>query len=701
VFAWREPRNYARESISVPEGQHRSEDVFVSRPARELDRRSLVKAGAILSAAGMVAVGAPVFAQDATPSAEETGQEGTEGAATPEAAALPTIPPEIEQYANDWPMAQHDYEATRHAVGSTIDSSNVGELGVAWELPLDSGSPFGAITSNPIVLGDRIYLIDNAANIQAINRDSGEVIWRMDNNVATLGPNGVAVGYGKLVGVLGDTAEVLTLDAETGEELWRFQLANHNALGITMAPFIYDGYVIVSTEPGGNSKGTYEGGANGVVYCLDIETGLTIWTWDTVEEDLWGNFRVNSGGGLWYPPSVDLETGVLFMGIGNAGPFPGTEEYPNGASRPGMNNYANCLVALDPTQGKVLWYYNVKPRDMYDHDNQQTPVLATVQIGGADADLAFTSGKHGYVAAVHRSSGQVAWHRPVGKHQNDGLLELPEEPIEVFPGILGGVESPMAFANGVLYVPALNFSSMTSSTEMSFGGFDGSGYSTATTNLVAIDGATGETIWDVEIPAGTAGPGPVVANDVVFIGTLDGIVRAYNTADGTEVWRVQTSAGLNAPFAVAGDMLLVPAGSFIAASADSPDPLPGVNAALIAFQLGATGTVTMGEAAASGDASPAAEEGGDGSSVSVTAIDIAFEQTELSILADTDVTITLTNNGVLQHDLVIEGTDFATPLLNGGESADLVANLPAGEYVYFCSVAGHREAGMVGTLIVG
>jgi glucose dehydrogenase/plastocyanin len=686
-------------STCVSEHHFKSDVVPVSVASRQFDRRSLVKAGAILGAAGMVAVGSPVFAQDATPSAEETGQEGTEGAATPEAASLPAVPPEVERYANDWPMAQHDFEATRHAVGSTIDSSNVGELGVAWELALDSGSPFGAITSNPIVLGDRIYLIDNAANIQAITRETGEVIWRVDNNVATLGPNGVAVGYGKLVGVLGDTAEVLTLDAETGEELWRFQLASHNALGITMAPFIYDGYVIVSTEPGGNSKGTYEGGANGVVYCLDIETGLTLWTWDTVEEDLWGNFRVNSGGGLWYPPSVDTETGVLFMGIGNAGPFPGTEEYPNGASRPGMNNYANCLVALDPKRGKVLWYYNVKPRDMYDHDNQQTPVLATVQIGGADADLAFTSGKHGYVAAVHRSSGQVAWHRPVGKHQNDGLLELPEEPIEVFPGILGGVESPMAFADGILYVPALNFSSMTSSTEMSFGGFDGSGYSTATTNLIALDGATGETIWDVEIPVGTAGPGPVVANDVVFIGTLDGIVRAYNTADGTEVWRVQTSAGLNAPFAVAGDMLLVPAGSFIAASADSPDPLPGVNAALIAFQLGATGTVTLGEAAAaSEDAS--GEESADGSAVSVSAIDIAFEQTELSIAADTDVTITLTNNGVLQHDLVIEETDFATPLINGGETAEIVVNLPAGEYVYFCSVAGHREAGMVGTLTV-
>jgi uncharacterized cupredoxin-like copper-binding protein len=82
-------------------------------------------------------------------------------------------------------------------------------------------------------------------------------------------------------------------------------------------------------------------------------------------------------------------------------------------------------------------------------------------------------------------------------------------------------------------------------------------------------------------------------------------------------------------------------------------------------------------------------------------VDIAFDPKELSIAADTDVTITVTNAGALQHDFVIEGTDYATELLNGGDTAELVVNLPAGEYVYFCSVPGHREAGMQGTLTVG
>ena len=86
--------------------------------------------------------------------------------------------------------------------------------------------------------------------------------------------------------------------------------------------------------------------------------------------------------------------------------------------------------------------------------------------------------------------------------------------------------------------------------------------------------------------------------------------------------------------------------------------------------------------------------------IEVVAVDIAFEQEKLEIPADTDVTIKLVNEGFLQHDFVIEDTDFATELVDGGKSDEIVVNLAAGEYVYYCSVAGHREAGMEGTLTV-
>src|SRR5690606_16391087 len=167
--------------------------------------------------------------------------------ATPEAEeVLEVIPPETIEFAADWPMAQGNFAATRDAAGATIDSTNVGTLEVAWTLPLDAGSGWGAITSNPLVLGETVYIIDQQGNVQSVNKATGEVNWRNDYNVPTTGPNGLAIGYGRLISVLGDTAEVLCLDPATGEEFWRFQLSNHGALGITMAPTIFDGIVYVS-----------------------------------------------------------------------------------------------------------------------------------------------------------------------------------------------------------------------------------------------------------------------------------------------------------------------------------------------------------------------------------------------------------------------------------------------------------------------
>jgi uncharacterized cupredoxin-like copper-binding protein len=103
------------------------------------------------------------------------------------------------------------------------------------------------------------------------------------------------------------------------------------------------------------------------------------------------------------------------------------------------------------------------------------------------------------------------------------------------------------------------------------------------------------------------------------------------------------------------------------------------------------------EAAGDGGADEAA---GEPVELQVTAIDIDFVESELEAPAGTDFTITLTNNGAIQHDFVIEGTDFRTSLLNGGQTETITVNLPAGEYVYYCSVPGHRQAGMEGILTI-
>jgi plastocyanin len=108
----------------------------------------------------------------------------------------------------------------------------------------------------------------------------------------------------------------------------------------------------------------------------------------------------------------------------------------------------------------------------------------------------------------------------------------------------------------------------------------------------------------------------------------------------------------------------------------------------------------MASPGASPSASPMASPSASGDEVTVTAVDIAFEEKELTIPADTDVTITLNNEGVLEHDFVIDELDFMVGPIMGGESASETLNAPAGEYEFYCSIPGHKEAGMVGTLTV-
>ncbi len=101
---------------------------------------------------------------------------------------------------------------------------------------------------------------------------------------------------------------------------------------------------------------------------------------------------------------------------------------------------------------------------------------------------------------------------------------------------------------------------------------------------------------------------------------------------------------------------------------------------------------------ASPQASPSASPVAGG--VTVVTVDIAFEPTEFTIAADTDVVVTIENQGLLQHDFFIDELDIKSDLLDSGATTTVTINAPAGTYEYYCDVTGHKEAGMVGTLTV-
>ncbi|HEU0165435.1 MAG TPA: PQQ-binding-like beta-propeller repeat protein, partial [Thermomicrobiales bacterium] len=547
-----------------------------------------------------------------------------------------------------------------------------------------------------------LFQQDAQSNVYAFNKETGEKVWTNTYNdaVPSGGPNGVGLGYGMAVFTLGGSGIVIAADQKTGKEIWRTTIKGYRHEGITMAPLVYGSTVYVSTIPG-TPEAFYNGGQRGFIFALDAKTGGILWYFDTTTDNLWNNARINSGGGLWHVPAVD-DQGKLYVGIGNAAPYPGTKDFPAGTSRLGDNNYADSILKINPDTAAIEWFINVKPHDIFDLDNQLSPVLGNVTINGVDTKVVFTSGKHGIVVAANQETGEELWRTPVGKHQNDDLQTIPNDgvtKVEVFPGTLGGVETPFAFAEGVVFAPIVNFGTTYFATEIDAASLD---FSKGTGQLVALDGATGKILWDVALPAPAYGAATVV-NDVVFTAGLDAIVRGFKTSDGSAVWSWQAPAGVNAPLAASGDFLYVPAGGPIYASADTQNPGTAPFPNLVALKLGGTATIAGGATPAATEATPAATPqagGGAGTAFAVSTVDLAFDPKTLTIPANTDVKITVTNKGVLQHDFTIDELKVQSKLLNGGDTDTVTINAAAGSYQYYCSVPGHKEAGMVGTLTV-
>lgn len=542
---------------------------------------SRVNRRTFVAASSVVGVAAAVGGMSRVTSGQTVNSEG----ATPVPVGSP-VPPELSASQTDWAVEGGNLSMTREALGSSIQASSVAQLGVGWKTEIKVNSAYGSMSANPIVVGNMLYMQDMTSNVWALNKETGEQIWKNDYNEGSTGPNGVAVGYGFVVFNLGNSGDVVAVKADTGEEVWRTSIKGPLGEVQDMSPLIYNSTVIVSTIPG-NTDNFYRGGQRGIVHALDVSTGAVLWYFDTTTDNLWGNPRVNSGGGLWHPPSVDAD-GNLYLGVANAAPYPGLPGHPSSTSRLGNNDYANCLVKLDGATAAVDWYINVKPHDLFDLDNHLSPILATIARNGVDTKVVYTSGKHGIVVCADAASGAEIWRTPVGLHQNDNLQELPEKDyVEVLPGTLGGVETPFAYAQGMIFTPVYNMSSFYNSTGMDAAGID---ITKATGNLVALNATDGSVLWDIEVPTGLLA-GATVVNDLVFTGGLDGVVRGYTISDGKQVYTFQASAGLNAPFAVSGDYLYVPAGGPLIASADTKAPATPAQE-LIALKIGSEGAAT-------------------------------------------------------------------------------------------------------------
>lgn len=546
----------------------------------QLSRRKLL---GVTTGAGLALVGGVALRGGQSALAQDTVAVD----ATPVPLGDP-IPDEFTVETN-WPNEGGDLSATRDAKGSGISTETVATLGDAWAFPVTSAATFGNLTANPTVAGDVVYVQDAAANVYALNKETGEQLWATvyDDIVPSGGPNGTANAYGMVFTTVGGVGDVVALDAATGAEVWKTNIQGPLKEGITTSPLVHDSVVFVSTIPG-SSEAFYGGGQRGLIHALDAATGVVLWYFDTTTDNLWGNPTVNSGGGFWHPPSVDAD-GKIYAPIANPAPYPGAEGFPWGSSRPGDNLYTNSVLKMDPKTAVLDWYTQVKPSDPFDLDNHLTPILADID----GRELAIGSGKHGFVYALDRATGEIVWRVPVGTHQNDEMTVADlegtpvDEEIQVFPGTLGGVETPMAYsaAANLVIVPVYELASTYIGTGFSPDApFD---FTTATGLFVALNATDGSTVWQVELPTGPLA-GATIANDVVFSSGLDGVILGYNVADGSEVFRYQATAGINTSPAISGDAIFFPAGGPLIPSSNTASPPPAVLQQVIALKLGGT-----------------------------------------------------------------------------------------------------------------
>ena len=375
------------------------------------------------------------------------GGSSSSGSSSSTAARPPATPATLS---TTWSLPGADLQNNRD-VGGPINASSVSTLGVAWTVPITAHGLFGTYAATPVVVNGVVYTQDLDSNVQAIDFSSGKVLWTHKYNSTNTGPDGVTVANGNVYGATSRAA--FALDASTGKQLWTRTLVRNAGEGIDMAPGYNDGTVYVSTVPG-NTKTFYAGNGEGVLWALNASNGTAKWKFDTVQSNLWSSAHrnVNSGGGLWNPPSFDSQ-GNLYIGVSNPAPFTGSAKFPWGSSRPGPNLYTDSIVKLNASTGKLVWFYQLTPHDIFDYDLENPPILANAN----GRQIVIDAGKAGIVVAVDAKTGKPIWKRPVGVHnghENDNLLaekgqysklHLPET---VEPGDLGGVESQLLDVGG-------------------------------------------------------------------------------------------------------------------------------------------------------------------------------------------------------------------------------------------------------------
>ena len=304
----------------------------------------------------------------------------------------------------NWTSYNGDYSGRRFSSLQEITTANVAQLRAAWVFHPGNSQ---RLEATPVVIRGMMY-VTSSNDVFALDARTGRVVWHHQrplssgllDDAAAHKNRGVAV-WDHFVYAETDDAHLLCLDARSGNVLWDVQYADKaEHYGATSAPLVVKGEVIVGTS-GGDS------GVRGFVAAYDAVNGKLKWRLWTIPgpgefgSSSWpGDSYLHGGATTWMPGTFDPDLDTVYWTTSNAAPdFVGD-------SRPGDDLYTSCVLAIDPDTGKLKWYFQFTPHDLYDFDANETPVLVDAEENGAVRHLLVQADRNGFFYVLDRTNGK-------------------------------------------------------------------------------------------------------------------------------------------------------------------------------------------------------------------------------------------------------------------------------------------------------
>ena len=463
----------------------------------------------------------------------------------------------------NWTSYNGDYTGRRYSSLRQINKSNVAQLRAAWVFHPGNSQ---RLEATPVVVRGVMY-VTSANDVFALDARTGRSLWHYSRPVssgllddaAAHKSRGVAV-WDTFVYSQTDDAHLLCLDARSGNLLWDVQIADKvKQYGGTSAPLIVKDEVVVGTS-GGDS------GVRGFLAAYDARTGNFKWRLWTIPapgefgSDSWpGDLYLHGGATTWMPGTYDPELDTLYWTTSNAAP-----DF-DGSVRPGDNLYAACVLAVDATTGKLKWYFQFTPHDVYDYDANETPVLVDVQENGATRHLLLQANRNGFFYVLDRTNGKflratqflqkVTWATGIdasGRPLLSGRVPT-KEGTSICPGIVGATNwfSPSYNPDtGLFYVMALENCDLYFAKTKPFTQGE-TFYSTGTKRspdghsqkiLLALSPADGKRVWQYQqVGLGKSWGGTLTtAGGLVFFCDDADSLEAVDAENGHALWYFNT-----------------------------------------------------------------------------------------------------------------------------------------------------------------